>query len=50
LLSSLSLYYPPTKVQVNQESLKLKGTFQIVVYVDDVNILGARVNTIKKNV
>jgi hypothetical protein len=29
--------------------LKLNGTHQFLVYVDDVNIMGGRVHTIKKN-
>jgi len=36
-------------VQVNQGGLKLNGTHQLLAYVDDVNILGGSVNTLKKN-
>jgi hypothetical protein len=35
-------------VYVNQESLKLNGTFQLSVYADDVNIFGASAHTVKK--
>ena len=36
---------------MNQDGLKLNGTHQLLVYVDDVNtrILGASVHTTKKN-
>ena len=37
------------RVQVNQDGLKLKGTHQLVVYADDVNILGESVHTVKEN-
>ena len=37
------------KVQVNQDELKLNGTRQLLVYADDVNILGGSVHTIKEN-
>ena len=29
--------------------MKLHGTYQLVVYADDVNILGGSVHTVKKN-
>jgi len=50
LLSSIVLYYSLRKVQVNQDSLKLNGTYQVVVYVDGVNILRGRVQTVKGNI
>jgi hypothetical protein len=36
-------------VQVNQDGSKLNGTHQILVYADDVNILGGRIHIMKKN-
>jgi len=37
------------RVQVNQKGLKLNGIHQLLVYVDDVNILGGSIRAIKKN-
>jgi hypothetical protein len=37
------------RVQVNQGGLKLNGKHQLLVYVDDINILGGSVHTIKEN-
>jgi hypothetical protein len=37
------------KVQENPVALELNGTHQILVYADDVNLLGDSVNTIKEN-
>ena len=37
------------RAQVNQDGLKLNGTHQLLVYEDDVNILGGSVHTVKKN-
>jgi len=36
-------------VQFKQDGLKLNGTHQLVVYVDDVNILGGSLHTVKGN-
>jgi len=37
------------RVQVNQDSLKLNGTHQLLAYVDDVNILGGSIHNLKEN-
>ena len=37
------------KVQVNQDGLKLNGTHQLLVYADNISILGGSVHTIKEN-
>ena len=37
------------RVQVNQDGLKLNGTHQLLVYADDVNILGGSTHAIRKN-
>jgi hypothetical protein len=36
-------------VHANHEGLKLNGTYQILVYADDVNILGGSIHSIRKN-
>ena len=49
LLFNFTLEYAIRRVQVNQDGLKLKGTHQLLVYADDVNILGGSVHTVKEN-
>ena len=41
--------YAIRRVQVNQDGLKLNGTHQLLVYVDDVNVWSRSVCTIRKN-
>jgi len=49
LLFNFALEYAIRRVQVNQDSLKLNGTHQLLVYADDVNRLGGSVHTVKEN-
>ena len=48
MLSNFALEYTIRRVQVNQNGLKLNGTYQLLVYAD-VNIMGRSVHTKKKN-
>jgi hypothetical protein len=49
LFFNSTLQYAIRKVLENQVGLELNGTHQLLVYADDVNLLGGSVNTIKEN-
>jgi hypothetical protein len=48
LLFNFALECAIRRVQVNQHGLKLNGTHQLLIYADDLNILGGSVRSIKK--
>jgi hypothetical protein len=50
LLFNFTLEYTIRRVQVNREGFNLNGTQQLLVYGDDVNILGGSLHNIKKNI
>jgi hypothetical protein len=49
LLFNFALEYAIRKVLQNQVILELSGTHQLLVYVDDINLLGDSINTTKEN-
>jgi len=49
LLFNFALECAIRRVQINQNALKLNGTHQLLVYADNVNMLGGSVRTLKKH-
>jgi hypothetical protein len=49
LLFNFALGYAIRRVQVFQNCLKLNGTHQLLVYINDVNILAGSVHTTKES-
>jgi hypothetical protein len=49
LTYNFALEYVIRKVQENKVGLELNGTHQLLVYADDVHLLGDSVNIIKEN-
>ena len=49
LLFNFVLEYAIRRVQANHNGLKLKGTRQLLVYANDVNILGGSIHMLEKN-
>jgi hypothetical protein len=48
-LFNFALQYAIRRVQLNQDGLKLNVKNQLLVYTDDVSVLGGSVRTLKKN-
>ena len=49
LVFIFALEYAIRRVQINQDGMKLNGTRKLLVYADDVSILGGSVPTLEEN-
>jgi hypothetical protein len=49
LFFNFALEYAIRKVREIQVGLKLNGSHQLLVYADDVNLVGDNTDTVKKN-
>ena len=49
LLFKFASEYTIGRVRVKQDDLKLNGTHLLLVYADDVNILGGSIHTVMEN-
>ena len=49
MLFNFAFEYAIRRVQETQDGLKLNGTHQLLVYDDDVNILGGSIHNLKEN-
>jgi hypothetical protein len=48
LLFKFALEYAILKVRENQVGMKLNGTYELLAYTDDVNLLGDNIETQKR--
>ena len=48
-LFNFALEYAIRMVQINQDGMKLNGTHHLLVYANDVNVLGGSVPTVQDN-
>jgi len=48
LIFNFAVEYVIRRVVVNQDGLKLNDTHQLLVYADDVNVLGRSIHTVRK--
>jgi hypothetical protein len=46
---NFALAYASRRVQANEVVLKLNGTHQLLVFADDVSMLGGSIHTVRKN-